>query len=232
MWFSARLGAALVVGLALVGRPVSGLSAEEMPSVTLTPSQARTVAQSRCAPPDLSTEGTTCTGFAGREILETPDIFVVGYQNDQENGEKFVYQAVAAFDLSPARPPSNAELTHATLGYGEDSTVRRAAGGGSEFGILPTCNTGLGVPTTPWDGSTDKILATRPAGTAGMMPATTGDYGSWDVTPQIKEWLAAGQQQGTLVMRGDDESMDFKQDALCLSYLGDFSLTVEYAVRP
>ena len=52
------------------------------------------------------------------------------------------------------------------------------------------------------------------------------------MTPQIREWLAAGEQKGTLVLGADDQSPNIKGQAMCLSYLFDLGLNVEVAPKP
>ena len=227
-----RLSAALLMSAALLASEVLGSAAQSEPSVTLVPTQVRTVAVSRCGPPTLSTAGTNCQGFDAREDCEKSDIFVVGYENDKDLGEKHVLQVVAVFDLAPACGVAGTTVRGASLHYGEGSTTRRSAGGDSEYGVLQTCNTGLGAPTGEWDGRVDAIVQTKPAATAGWVPATTGDYGAWDVTPQLNEWLASGRPQGTLVLRSDDESLDIHEQAMCLSYVFDLNLTVELGAQP
>jgi hypothetical protein len=207
-------------------------SAQESTSTTLPPSQARTIALSRCGTNTLSTQDANCRGFDAREIRESTDTFVLGFENNKELGEKHVMQLVVVFDLSQIAVDPDSEVSHAALGYAEASTTRRSPTGESEYGVLPSCNTKLGVPTTEWNGRTDAILPTRPTLTAGVTPATTGEYGSWDVTPQIREWLAAGQQKGTLVMGGDDQSPDIHEQAMCLSYVFDMGLNVEVSPKP
>jgi hypothetical protein len=232
MSFLSRVSAALMLSLLLLSSEILGASGQTGQSLTLVPSQVRTVAESRCGSARLATAGTNCLGFDGRQIRDQSDIFVVGFENDSDLAEKHVLQVVAVFDLAAVRGTPGAEVSRATLGYAESSTTRRSAGGESEYGILPSCNTGLGVPAREWDGRTDTLVPTRPAATAGAVPATTGGAGAWDVTPQVQQWLAAGQQQGTLVLRGDDESMDIHQRAMCLSYVIDLGLTVEQYLRP
>jgi hypothetical protein len=200
--------------------------------VTLTPTQARTIALSRCGGPALSTSDANCRGFDAREVRETPDMFVVGFENNAELSEKHVLQVVAVFDLSQIPMDENKQVTSASFAYGEASTTRRSPDGESEYGVLQTCNTKLGVPTTEWNGSVSALVATRPAMTAGATPATTGEFGNWDVTPQVRTWLAAGQKKGTLVMSGDDESGDIYGQSMCLSYLFDLGLNVEVAPKP
>lgn len=222
---------ALAIGLGVGLAPVSAAPAAQE-AITLSPSRAGTAHQHRCASSGLSTPGIDCQGFAGREILADPTLFVVGYENNKEIGEKHAYQAVVVFDLSTlSAAPQGAALARATLGYSEASTTRRSPAGESEYGILPTCNTSLGVPTEAWDGSFDKLVPTKPAAVAGSSGATTGDSGGWDVTPQLKQWLASSAPQGVLVLRGDDESMDVKGMAMCLSYVFDLGLTAEFTPR-
>ena len=110
------------------------------------------------------------------------------------------------------------------------STARRSAAGESQFGILPTCNTQLGVGRDAEGGSLDHLVPSRPAGVAGVTPATTAESGAWDVTPQLKQWLGVQANRGTFVLRGDDESLDVKGLAMCLSYVFDLRLTVEYTL--
>jgi len=140
-----------------------------------------------------------------------------------------VYQTVAAFDLGTLPNMPGAKLSRAALNYLEASTVHRSPAGESEYGILPTCNTRLGVADN-WDGNLERLAQTRPAATSGVMGASTADAGSWDVTPQLQQWLAGGAGQRVLVMSGDDESMDVKADTMCLSYVFDVELVVEYAM--
>jgi hypothetical protein len=228
-----RAAAALAVAVGLaIGGPVTpvAVEAQETQGVGLAPTAAGTAHQHRCGEAVLSTPGTECQGFAGRELLEDPGIFVVGYESNQDVSEKHVYQAVASFDLAPLRSIPNARLQRAALAYSEASTTRRSPAGESEYGILPTCNTQLGVPADGWSGGLSGVVPNRPAAVAGAAGATTGDSGSWDVTPQVEQWLASGANQGTFVMRGDDESLDVKGQAMCLSYVIDLSLEVEYTV--
>ena len=220
------LSLAVAMGLLASGGMTT---ASAQPGLTLLPAKAHTVGQSRCGAATLSTASTNCQGFDARAIREQPDIFVVGYESDQDVSEKHVLQVVLVFDLGTARPDPGAQLSGATLHYIEGSTARRSTDGTSQDGILQTCNSGLGVPTGEWDGRTDTIVPTRPAVTAGVAPATTGDGGSWNVTPQVNEWLAGGKSQGTLVLRGDDETLDVRGQAMCLSYVADLGLSLEYA---
>jgi hypothetical protein len=222
---------ALAALLAIVASVVPGAFAQEPTTSTLTPTVAHTIALSRCGAAGLSTADANCRGFDAREVRETPDMFVVGFENDQELGEKHVLQVALTFDLSQIPVDQNSEVTHAVLSYAEASTTRRSASGDSEYGVLQTCNTQLGVPTGDWNGAVDRILPTRPAQTAGVTPATTGEAGSWDVTPQVKQWLSAGQTKGTLVMRADDESADIHAQSMCLSYLFDLNMGVEVSPK-
>jgi len=207
-------------------------SAQETSTVALTPVKARTIALSRCGSNTLSTSAANCRGFDAREIRESGDIFVVGFENNQEIDEKHVLQLVAVFDLSQIALEPDSTVAHATLGYAEGSTTRRSPAGDSEYGILPTCTTRLGVPIGEWNGETDALVATRPALIDGAVPATTGEAGSWDVTPQIREWLEAGRQTGTLVMGAEDQSADIRGQSMCLSYLFDLTLNVEVTPKP
>jgi hypothetical protein len=227
MRFSALAGSVLVLAFGCLTAGVVTVMAQEASITDLAPAQAHTIALSRCGSAGLTTPGANCRGFDAREVRDKPDIFVVGFENNQEINEKHVLQVVTVFDLSQVAVAPDSEVSHATLGYAEGSTTRRSAAGESEYGILPTCNTTLGVPTTEWNGSTDAIVATRPALTAGVTPATTGSAGAWDVTPQIQAWLAAGQQQGTLVLGADDQSPDIREQTMCLSYVFDLGLHVE-----
>src|SRR5437870_13055166 len=126
MWLFKRLSVALLLSVALMGSEVLGSAAQTEPSVTLAPAQIHTVAQSRCGPPTLSTAGTNCQGFDARQVREQTDLFVVGYENDQELAEKHVLQVVAVFDLAPARGAPGTEVRAASLHYGEGSTTRRS----------------------------------------------------------------------------------------------------------
>ena len=221
---------ALVLSTLVSGALVA--SAQESTSLTLAPSQARTIALSRCGSAGLSTADANCRGFDARDIREGTDIFVVGFENNADLGEKHVLQLVAVFDLTQVTVDPNSEIASASLGYSEGSTTRRSPAGESEYGILPTCNTTLGVPTTEWNGRVDAIVATRPALTAGVTPASTAEAGAWDVTPQLREWLAAGQQKGTLVLGAVDQSPEIRGQEMCLSYLFDLALNVEIAPKP
>jgi hypothetical protein len=49
------------------------------------------------------------------------------------------------------------------------------------------------------------------------------------VTPQISAWLKTSAGEGTFVFQSEDESMDVKAQAMCLSSISDFTLTVEPA---
>jgi hypothetical protein len=223
-----RLGAAAAV-LASLAFASFGAYAQE--SVTLMPTQARTIALSRCGGAALSTSEANCKGFDAREVRETPDIFVLGFENNAELSEKHVMQVVVSFDLSQVNIPSDSEVTSSALGYSENSTTRRSAAGDSDYGVLQSCNSKLGVPSTEWNGSVNALLATRPALTAGVTPATTGGYGYWYVTPQIKDWLAAGQKKATFVMQADDESPNIQAQSMCLSYISDLHLGVDTAPK-
>jgi hypothetical protein len=215
----------------------SGLAAAAAPAgqaetVALAPRRVATVAEDRCGPVKPSAPGVPCGGWAGLEVRSQPDLWVVGFENNQELGEKHVLQTVATFDLAPLRAlPEGATLAKAALGYGEGRTTRRSASGDSEYGVLPTCNTQLGLPADGWGGGLDRVVPTRPAAVIGTSGVTTGSFGAWDVTPQVKQWLEGAATQGTFVFRSDDESMDVKGQAMCLSYIFDVGLTVEYTPR-
>ena len=236
---SKRIAAWLLLGGMLGGLlpTVSGLTfaapaAQQVQAVSLTPTRVGTAGQSRCGSMGLSTLGVNCRGFDGRDVRSLPDLWVVGYENNQDRGQKHVLQAVAVFGLAPLRGlAAQGTLTRATLSYAEASTVRRSPTGDSQYGILPTCNTGLGVPTDGWDTSFDRVVPTRPAMIAGVQGATTGDYGAWDVTPQVQQWLAAGGDERTFVLRGDDESLDVRGQGMCLSYVFDLQLTAEFTTE-
>ena len=232
MRFSALASRVIVAVVGALATTFVVASAQDVTSTSLTPSQAHTIALSRCGTNRLSTQDADCRGFDAREIRESTDTFVLGFENNKELGEKHVMQLVVVFDLSQIAVDPNSEISHAALGYTEASTTRRSPSGDSEYGILTSCDTQLGVPTTEWNGRTDAILPTRPALTAGVTPATTGESGSWDVTPQVREWLAAGQQKGTLVMGGDDQSPDIHEQSMCLSYVFDMGLNVEVSPKP
>lgn len=209
----------------------SGASAQEAMSTQLTPTIVKTIALSRCGGPTLSTANTNCRGFDASEIRDSGDIYVVGFENSTDLAEKHILQVVAQFDLSLVQVPENSEVSHATFNYGENSTTRRSEAGDSEYGVLQSCNTQLGVPTSEWNGNTSALLATRPAQTAGVIPATTGDSGTWDITPQVREWLASGQKKGTLVMKATDDSPEIRGMLMCLSYVSDFGINVEIAQK-
>ena len=220
----------MVLCLALLGGAAASASAQgtggDMP-----PSTARTLYRSICGGKTVPGPEKGCESFDGYEIRNDTSIFLVGFDSNPEDKDKHVFQAVAVFDLSAAKPGPDQVVSGASLSYGENSTVRRAASGDTEYGILETCNTKLGVPSGAWDGSSN-LVQTTPAQVAGRVPATTGSGGSWDVTPQLRAWLSTGQQQGTLVMQGDDESPDIREDTRCLSYVGDLVLSVQFAPKP
>ena len=140
-------------------------AAETAESLSLSPVRVGTVSQSNCGGPQLATAGTNCLGFDAREARSEPDIFIVGFENNLDPKEKHVLQAVSAFDLSGV--PAGAKVTHAALGYSEASTKRRSASGDDDYGILPTCNTKLGV-VDAWDGNADKLLKAKSAAVAGV----------------------------------------------------------------
>jgi hypothetical protein len=82
-----------------------------------------------------------------------------------------------------------------------------------------------------WDGNLDGVVPTKPANATVLATATTAESGAWDVTPQIQEWLKAGQNQRAFVLRGEDESLDVKGQAMCLSYVVDASVAVDVTTR-
>jgi hypothetical protein len=225
-----RLAGLALAGCLLVGAgPTLAAAPSQVETLGLTPTRAATAVQRRCGPARMSTPGIECRGWDGTDVTTLTDLFVVGFENNQELGEKHVLQAVATFDLSPlAALPADAKVAKASLGYAEASTTRRSASGDSEYGILPTCNTRLGVPTTAWGGGLDTIVSTTPAKTAGHAGATTAESGAWDVTPQIEQWVKDKAAEGTFVLRPEDESMDPKGQQLCLSYVINLALDVEY----
>lgn len=223
----------LAAGLLALGGPAAPADAQETGSLQLEPLQVATAGQSACGPAGVSALGVACVGSEGREVLELPDLWLVGYQNDQERGEKHVRQTVFTFDLAPLRSlPSGATIDRAVLSYAEISTVHRSDDGQDSYGILPTCATSLGVPVAGWDGGLDQVIPTAVAEIAGATSATTGGLGSWDVTPQLQLWLTESDDQRTFVLRSDDESLFVKGQASCLSYLSDLNLAVEYTVQP
>jgi len=210
----------------------AGLSYAAPPSqrviaTSLAPTRVATAGQSRCGTA-LATLGTSCLGFDGRDVRALPDLWVVGYENNRDVGEKHVLQTVAAFNLAPLRnAPPRATVSRAVLSYSEVSTVHRSPGGDAEYGILATCNTNLGVVADGWNGNLERVVPTVPAAVAGVRGATTGDSGAWDVTPQVRQWLAGSGNEGVFVLRGDDESIVIAVLAMCLSYVFDIGLTVE-----
>jgi hypothetical protein len=228
------IGTLVLIGSVLVSSGhASAAPVNDMDPATLTPTRAATVAESKCGPAKMSTPGIECQGWDGTDVRSLGDIFVVGFENNQELAEKVVLQTVATFDLAPLNDATaSAKVAKASLSYGEGSTTRRSATGESEYGILPTCNTRLGVPAANWSGSLDKIIPTTQAATAGVTGATTGDSGAWDVTPQVAKWLKDGTGQGTFVFRPDDESLDAKGQQMCLSYISDLALNVEFEPQP
>lgn len=204
----------------------------EPTSFDLRPVQAKTIALHRCGGPTLSTNDVNCIGFSAKEILSDPSIFVVGFENNKDINEKHVFQVAVEFDLTQVTVGPNSEVDFAELMYGEVSTTHRSPAGDSEYGILTSCNTSLGVPATAWDGRVDRLVQTLPAATAGMVPGTTAESGTWNVLPQVKGWLASGAKKGTLVLGAADQSADVKELAMCLSYMTDISLTVQVAPKP
>ncbi len=227
--FSRRLAGLALAGyfVAASGQALAAPSGE-IEILGLTPTRAATAAQSRCGPAQLSTPGIECRGWDGLDVRSLDDLFVVGFENNEDVGEKHVLQTVATFDLAPLKDiPAGARLK-ASLSYDEASTTHRSADGSSEYGILPTCNTRLGVPTSAWSGGLDKIVPTAQAKTAGHVGATTAESGVWDVTPQIEEWRKGGTAQGTFVLRADDESLDVQGFRMCLSYVINLALNVEH----
>ena len=77
-----------------MGRHRDGADAGPGPH-TLRVGQPESGGSPSCPPPDQ------CLGFDAREARSQPDIFVVGFENNQEPQEKHVLQAVAEFDLRP-----------------------------------------------------------------------------------------------------------------------------------
>ncbi|MGE3909737.1 MAG: hypothetical protein AB7K36_10310, partial [Chloroflexota bacterium] len=73
-------------------------SAQE--SVSLAPAPAHTIALSRCGTASLSTAAADCRGFDARDIRDDTGTFVLGFENNQELGEKHVLQLILVFDLS------------------------------------------------------------------------------------------------------------------------------------
>ena len=223
-----------LVGAALIGLLCAGAAssdaapaAQRTSTINLAPVRVGTAGQSRCGP-QLATLGTNCLGFDGRDVRALPDLWVVGYENNRDVGEKHVLQTVAVFNLEPLRGlPPRATVSRATLSYSEASTVHRSPTGDAEYGILPTCNIALGVPADNWDGSLDRVVPTSPAAVAGTQGATTGSTGAWDVTPQVRQWLASPGNQRALVLRGADESLEINGLGMCLSYVFDLGFTVE-----
>ena len=224
-----------LAGLALAGCLLAGAApalaaapTELVEAVGLTPTRAATAVQRRCGPAQMSTPGIECRGWDGTDVTTLTDLFVVGFENNQELGEKHVLQAVATFDLAPLRDLPEGARLKASLGYAEASTTHRSAAGDSEYGILPTCNTRLGLPTSAWGGGLDRVVPTTPAKVAGHAGATTGSDGAWDVTPQVEQWRKDGAGEGTFVLRPEGESMDPKGQQMCLSYVINLALNVEY----
>jgi hypothetical protein len=219
----------VLMGLLLTGAGLA-LAAPEpqtVSTISLTPVRVATAGQSRCGPA-LATLGTSCLGFDGRDVRALPDLWVVGYENNRDVGEKHVLQTVAVFNLDPLRGlPSRATVSRATLSYAEASTVHRSPSGDAQYGILPTCNTALGVPADGWNGRTDQVIPTSPAAVGGVQGATTGSSGAWDVTPQLRQWLAGAGNELAFVLRGNDESLDVNGLGMCLSYVFDLGLAVE-----
>jgi hypothetical protein len=221
----------MLAALLASGGHASAAPGADVTATTLAPARVATAAQSRCGPAQLSTPGIECRGWDGLDVRSLTDVFVVGFENNEEIGEKHVLQAVATFDLAPLREIPTGARVAATLTYDEASTTRRSPTGDSEYGILPTCATRLGVPTSAWGGGLDKIVPTTAAKTAGHSPATTAETGVWDVTPQVEEWRKAGAGQATLVLRPEDESLDAKGVRMCLSYVINLALNLE-VVQP
>jgi hypothetical protein len=230
---SKAAAAGLLAGGALLGLLLTGSgptfaapATEQTQTVSLTPLRVGTASQSRCGPAAASGGG--CVSFDGRDVRSLSDLWVVGYENNRDLGAKHVLQTVAVFGLTPLRGlPAGTTVSKAVLSYSEASTVRRSPSGDSEYGILPTCNTGLGIPADGWDGSFDRVVPTRPAAVGGVQGATTGGSGAWDVTPQLQQWLAGTGDERAFVLRGDDESLDVRDQSMCLSYVFDLGLAVE-----
>ncbi|MGE3271172.1 MAG: hypothetical protein AB7P40_20650 [Chloroflexota bacterium] len=224
-------GALALAGAVLIGSGAAAASPGAVPEpASLAPSSVATVAEGKCGPKTLSTPGVECRGWDATDIRSADSPFVVGFSNDQELEEKTVLQTVTTFDLAPIRAQlADGKVAHALLSFSEASTMRRSAAGDSDYGILETCNTALGVPTTPWNGNVKTIVKTTDAATDGFTGLQTGGAGSWDVTPQLVRWLEGDATQGTFVLRSADESLTPNAQAQCLSYVMDFSLNVEFA---
>ena len=225
------VGALALVGSVLIGAgPATAAPSSDLDPASLTPTRIVTVAESKCPPPTLSTQGIECRGWDGTDVRDLSDLWVVGYANIQEQGQKYVLQTVATFDLVGVKEQATtAKVAKASLAYTEVSTHRRSAAGDSEYGILPTCNTKLGVAAANWNGNQNKIVPSTQALTAGVAGATTGSEGVWDVTPQVAKWAKDGAGQGNFVFRSDDETLEPKTQQLCISYLIGIGLTVEFA---
>jgi hypothetical protein len=233
--FTRRLAGVLTLaGAALVGSGPAVAAPGAVPDpASLAPTRVVTVAEGKCGPKILSTAGVECQGWDATQIRGDNTVFVVGFANNAEQDEKAVLQTVATFDLAPVKAQlADAQVAHAFLNYSEASTMRRSPAGDSEYGVLPTCNTALGVPSTPWNGDVNKIVKTNPAATDGHTGAETGGAGSWDVTPQIVKWLESGATQGAFVMRADDESLTPQGQRQCLSYVIDITVNIEFAPLP
>jgi hypothetical protein len=220
------IGATALVGAILVGSgQTAGATVSKLDPIS--PSRVATVAETKCGP---AAPGIACKGWDGVDIRTETSLFVVGFENNQGSNQKHVLQTVATFDLGAAKDALvDGKVALASLSFSEASTTHRSAAGDSEYGILPSCNTKLGVPTAPWNGSQNKILQTTDAEINGVVGATVAESGIWDVTPQVTKWLKAGNGQGTFVLRSEDESLTPKAQSMCLSYVMDLSLTIEVA---
>src|SRR5690349_11478140 len=125
------VGALALVGPLLVGSgQVAAAPANDLDPATLTPTRTATVAESKCGPTRMSTPGVECRGWDGTDVRSLGDLFVVGFENNQELSEKVVLQTVATFDLGSLKDASTStRVAKASLSYGEGSTTRRSATG-------------------------------------------------------------------------------------------------------
>jgi hypothetical protein len=208
--------------LAGAGPTVASPPAGAIQELSLRPALVGTAGESRCPPSQLSAPGAACPGFNIRDVRTLEGTWGVGYVNNPALAQKSVLQTVVVFGLAPLRTvpapaaPSKAVLTYRVVGQSP---------------IGPPCDIQLGVPTEAWDGAYDRVAPARPAAVAGFQGASLGEPVAWDVTPQVREWLADAGGDATFVLRGDDESLDVTERGICLSYVSDLGLAIELTTQ-
>ena len=186
------------------------------------------------------------TGGTGADVVfeRKPGEIIVGHEHlsEQRRAHQHYFRGAAHFDLSRLSAIPSKVITKAVLEYRLQASAVRDNGGTAEpFPLLISCASELLVGDKDW--------RTGPAGTDGVVIndktafegepvrtlATTplaggGTLYSVDMTDLAQRWVARPEDNLGVLLRGEREAPQPRDNSRCTSRYSDLKLRVDYTV--